>query len=340
MKFSVLVATYNRAVHLEDTLRHLARIETCDPWEAIVIDNNSPDNTREVVERLSRDFPVPLRYLHEPKQGKYGALNAGIRAARGRILAATDDDARVAPDWLDRAAAGLTVHDCAFVGGVVRPRWEGVPPAWLDWRNAAVQKVIAIQDHGPVAKEYGHAIGWPLGVNVAYRREAFERAGLFDPSLGRTAGTLRSQSQREWHLRARAAGLRGFYLPDMFVQHLVVAERLTREYFRRWHYWNGISRAHLYWRFGFDPEEPEKVRYDVPLPDVGGVPRHLIRKAALAVRSYLWRTLRREPALAFEHEITLSFVAGFSHGCRRLRHQSFAAEFVPAQAPERDRIVA
>ena len=76
---------------------------------------------------------------------------------------------------------------------------------------------------------------WPLGINTATRREAFERIDLFDNRLGRKAGTLRNQAQREWHLRARAAGLRGFYVPDMVVHHVVEAERLQKQYFRRWY---------------------------------------------------------------------------------------------------------
>ena len=166
------------------------------------------------------------------------------------------------PEWLDRADAALTELRCDFVGGPVTPLWHQPPPAWLDLSTPSIQKVLALLDYGTAVREFGVGIGWPLGVNIAYRREAFAKAGLFDPSLGRKAGTLRSQAQREWHLRARAAGCRGFYVPDMRVQHRVEAERLEKHYFRRWHYWHGISRARLYYRYGFDPEEPEAARYD------------------------------------------------------------------------------
>ena len=171
--------------------------------------------------------------------------------ARGEIIAATDDDAVVDPEWLDRADAALTDLRCDFVGGPVTPLWHQPPPAWLDLSTPSIQKVLALLDYGAAVREFGVGIGWPLGVNIAYRREAFAKTGLFDPSLGRKAGTLRSQAQREWHLRARAAGCRGFYVPDMRVQHRVDAERLKKDYFRRWHYWHGISRARLYYRYGF-----------------------------------------------------------------------------------------
>jgi glycosyltransferase involved in cell wall biosynthesis len=288
----------------------------------LVVDNGSTDNTEAVVREAAAWFPCDLRYIHEATTGKYTAMNTGIAAARGEIIAATDDDADVEPDWLDRAAEGLARHDCAFVGGAVFPRWNRTPPAWLDEHSAVIQKVIALLDYGDAPREFGVGIGWPLGVNVAYRREAFEIAGPFDPSLGRKAGTLRSQSQREWHLRARAAGLRGFYVPEMRVHHHVTVDRLEKQYFRRWHYWHGISRASMYYKLGFDPEEPEQVRHARALPHLLGVPRRFFPKALLMARGWLARIARRDRS-AFEYELWLCFFAGLLVQCRREARTGF-----------------
>jgi GT2 family glycosyltransferase len=162
-------------------------------------------------------------------------------------------------------------------------------------------------------REFGRGISWPLGVNVAYRREVFERVGLFDKRLGRKTGTLRNQAQREWHLRARALGARGFYVPSMVVHHLVSRDRLEKQYFRRWLYWHGISRAILYRQGGFDMEEPELThpRY-AGERIVGGIPVHLLYKALRTARSFAWHTLRRNVPLAFEHELWLCFFAGLA----------------------------
>ncbi len=95
MKYSVVIATHNRAADLRDTLASLAALQPDGPWEVIVVDNNSPDHTRQVVEAAAPTFPVALRYLFEARQGRSPALNAGISAARGQIIATTDDDVRV-----------------------------------------------------------------------------------------------------------------------------------------------------------------------------------------------------------------------------------------------------
>src|SRR5829696_8927692 len=116
MKFSVIIATYNRAEELVKTLDSLKNLESTGAWEVIIVDNNSSDNTREVVLGRVESFPIPLRYVMEKEQGRSAALNAGIRAAQGEILAITDDDVRVDPHWLKNAEDALDTLGCDYVG--------------------------------------------------------------------------------------------------------------------------------------------------------------------------------------------------------------------------------
>src|ERR1044072_6056487 len=117
MKFSVIIATYNRAEELVKTLESLKQLESTGPWEVIIVDNNSTDNTREVVLERVESFPVPLQYIMEKEQGRSAALNAGIRAAKGEILAITDDDVRVDEHWLLNAEQALDQLQCDYLGG-------------------------------------------------------------------------------------------------------------------------------------------------------------------------------------------------------------------------------
>ncbi len=281
MKYSVVIATYNRAADLRETLNSLAQLQPDAPWEVIVVDNNSPDDTRAVVESEMPGFPAPLRYLFEQKQGRSPALNTGIAAARGEIILTTDDDVRVPPEWLQSASRGLAELGCDYVGGRVLPIWGAPRPSWLPNHGGKQWAVIALLDYGDQPIEFGARV--PLGVNMAFRRDAFDRAGGFDPETGRKAGTLLGQEVREWCIRARKAGVRGFYVPTMQLQHIIPAERLNKAYFRRWFYWRGISRALLYQRSGLDMEAPERTTLDFStVPHVLGVPRYLYRKALTA----------------------------------------------------------
>jgi GT2 family glycosyltransferase len=319
MKFSVVIATYNRAAELRETLASLAGLRPSGAWEVIVVDNDSPDDTRAVVETAAAHFPAPLHYVFEREQGRSPALNAGIRVARGEIIVTTDDDVRVESDWLDRAADGLERLQCEYVGGRVLPIWGGPRPAWLPNRGGKHWAVIALLDYGPEPIEFNRRV--PLGVNMAFRRDAFTRAGLFDPHTGRKAGTLLGQEVREWCIRARAAGVRGFYVPDMMVQHIIPATRLNKRYFRRWFYWRGISRAMLYEKAGFDMEAPEQPALDpATVSHVLGVPRYLYRRALQSAVHGLRAALRRDAVDAFEQELWIWFFAGIVRQRWKDRH--------------------
>jgi GT2 family glycosyltransferase len=309
MKFSIVIATYKRAGELADTLGSLARLQTPHPWEVIIVDNNSPDDTRGVVERAAARLPVRLTYAFEPVQGRSAALNHGFRIAAGEIVVTTDDDVKVPANWLTAIERGLEVQGCDYVGGRVLPLWGAPRPAWLPDRGGHMWAVIALLDFGPSPLRFGTRV--PLGVNMAFRRTAIERVGGFNPRIGRKAGTLLGQEVREWCLRAHELGVSGWYVPDMVVEHRIPADRLQKSYFRRWFYWRGISRAMLYAETGLDMEQPEQSTLDfTKVAHVAGVPRYLFRSATVAVRDALRAALRQDPAAQFEHETRLCFFAG------------------------------
>ena len=323
MKFSIVIATYNRAADLAETLASLKTLRAHEPWEVIVVDNNSSDTTKETVSEAAKTFPVELRYLFESEQGRSAALNAGIRVAQGEIIVVTDDDVRVQPDWLENAAKALAELKCDYLGGKALPIWGGQRPEWLPNRGGRHWAVIALLDYGPEPIELGERV--PLGVNMAFRREAFDRAGLFDNQIGRKAGTLLGQEVREWCQRARAAGLRGFYSPDLVVQHVIPADRLNRRYFRRWFYWHGISRAILYETKGLDMEQPERFSFDFSkVPHIGGVPRYLYRTCVSSFLSMLTSFFRRDAVARFEHELWIWFFAGIVKQRWKNRHKPIA----------------
>jgi len=334
LDFSIIIPTYNRADELRETIGSISALRANGSWELIVADNKSTDHTRAVVETWAQSFPAELRYVYEGEQGRYAALNSGIRAARGDVVFSTDDDARVEPDWIEAALRGLNTIGCDYVGGKVLPIWRGSRPDWLPNRPGRHWAVLALQDHGDASLEFGvNGVPWPLGINIATRREAFAKIDLFDNRLGRKAGTLRNQAQREWHLRAKAAGLRGFYVPDMVVHHVVERERLTKQYFRRWYYWHGISRAILFAKLGVDMESPEQSYLDFSkVPRIAGVPRYMYRGLPEHVSDMVRARLQHDPVRAFENEMWLCFFAG-------LVKQRWTDRDVPIPPPQTGEIV-
>jgi glucosyl-dolichyl phosphate glucuronosyltransferase len=310
MQFSVVIPTYNRAGELRETLASLTKLNHAGRWEVIVVDNNSKDSTRQVVADAAAHFPVELRYLLEPQVGRSAALNAGIKAAAGEIIANTDDDVRFEPDWLQQAAEALNREQCNFVGGKVLPIWGAPKPAWLSDERGPQWGVIALLDYGSEPVEFGKRYT-PLGVNLAFKREAFDRGGLWDPGLGRKAGTLLGQEVREWMLRARDAGLRGMYAPKMVVHHVIPAERLRKRYFRRWFYWHGVSRAMLYQQHPIDMQAPEETSIDFSKVHlIFGVPRYMYRSSLESAIAMVKARFQGEEVRCFERELDLWFFLG------------------------------
>src|SRR6185295_949999 len=100
LSISVVIATHNRAQLLRGTLDRLRTQSFAPGDEVIVVDNASTDATADVINAAAAGFPVPLYRRHDLSPGKAPALNAAVSAARGGVLALTDDDVLVGEDWI------------------------------------------------------------------------------------------------------------------------------------------------------------------------------------------------------------------------------------------------
>jgi glycosyltransferase involved in cell wall biosynthesis len=136
MNASVIICTYNRSGSLERTLASLARMELRDSadWELLVVDNNSKDDTRVVVDGFTRASGVNCRYIFEKEQGLSHARNRGIREAKGEIIAFTDDDVLLDRHWLKNISLGSEWRrgscwreDIARMGKILSRVVEGGP---------------------------------------------------------------------------------------------------------------------------------------------------------------------------------------------------------------------
>lgn len=294
---SVLLCTYNRARLLRETLRALAAMTPADGFrvEIIVVDNNSTDNTQLVIDEAARLSPVPVIGLRESAQGKSFALNRGLAAATGDVVALTDDDVWPDPRWLNRIVAAFRTRDVTFVFGKVLPRWGTLPPPELLTQKAQdIWGPLAIVDYGDDPVDYvasSHGQRLPIGANLAFARQALLTIGGWRTDLGKVNNTLISGEDHEIFMRLRRRQLyAGYYDPGISVRHFVPAGRLTRAYFRRWFFWHGKTQA-LMLEDLYPDLEMRRV------PRILGVPRFLYRQSAEQFAAWL-RALGRGDALA------------------------------------------
>jgi cellulose synthase/poly-beta-1,6-N-acetylglucosamine synthase-like glycosyltransferase len=209
-------------------------------WEVVVVDNNSSDSTRHVVELFCREFPGRFRYVFEPKQGKSNALNRGIREAQGDILAFTDDDITVEPTWLHNLTADLTTGEWDGAAGRIILQWPASVPKWLAQSGKYARHGLPGFDQGNAAKEL---IGPPFGANMAFRKAVFLKHGGFRPDLGPRPGSEIRSEDTEFGRRLLAAGGRLRYVPSAVVYHPVPENRMNRDFLLAWWFDKGRADA-------------------------------------------------------------------------------------------------
>ncbi len=302
MRIDVIIATYNRAALLERAVRSLlaARRSPQLDFAITVVDNNSTDATAEAVARLVEESNGRVRYLFEPRQGKSYAVNTGIAATDGDVIAFADDDQVMDGEWLSAIHRAMA-DGFDYVTGRVLGEWEVEPPAWYDDR---LRGVISVVDRGDerIPHEGNEARQGFSGCNAALSRAAIEKVGGYRIELGKLAGSFAMNEDGELLLRLQEAGFRGVYEPGMIVHHRVPRERLTKSYFRSWHRGYGRSMALI------DRLHPKPVRY------WAGVPRFLIRRAIESVPRMMAARLSGDLPGAFEQELNLWFMLGFIGG--------------------------
>lgn len=300
---SVIVCTYNRAESLRDTLQALQRqqVSPARAWEVIVVDNNSRDDTRAVVERARRDWSK-LRYEFEGEQGLSHARNHGIRCASGGVILFTDDDVLPEADWVETTLEGLESFQADACGGYIAPIWELPPPPWLTKRFYGF---LAVRTDRTDSFLMNPVDPTPFGANMAFHRTVFDRVGPFDTTRGRKGAVLASGEDGEMFERIHRAGLRVAFLGNSRVHHKVEAFRCTKKYLRRW-------RRQTSRNIAISRGLPGERR-------IANIPLYLFPQLLRALGRTVMGRLTQRPDEAFNREMVLCHFVGTVQGLWSVR---------------------
>jgi glycosyltransferase involved in cell wall biosynthesis len=217
MKLSVIVPTRNRARNLalclDSIAAAIAKAGLADA-EIVVTDNGSTDATSEVLAAWARTGPVRLRQAFEPRPGRGRAVNAALRLAEGELLALTDDDCRLHPDYV----GDLLRYDAADTALVLRggrqelgdptdlPFTINLNPKRQSW-SRAMNSARHVNLGGKIA-----------GCNMTMRRALIDRIGPFDERFG-PGSRVGCGDDFEFMCRAYIGGVTLEHVPDMTVFH-------------------------------------------------------------------------------------------------------------------------
>lgn len=231
MDFTVAIPTFNGESRLSEVLRRLQFQRNLDhlSWEVIVIDNNSTDGTARIVQGFQADFPCPLRYLIEPRQGAAFARKRAIQEAKAELIGFLDDDNWPAPVWVAEAHAFAQCHPQAGAfGSQIHPAFEVNPPAGFD----RLLCFLAITERGDAPLRYEPYLKLlPPSAGLVVRKQAWFHSVPEQTVLsGRIEGNMLTGEDLEALAYLQKAGWEIWYNPRMEISHQIPSWRLERDY--------------------------------------------------------------------------------------------------------------
>lgn len=250
MDFTVAIRAYNAAERLPqilDRLRQQTGLSAVS-WEVVIVDNNSTDNTAEVVQHHQADWlsHVPLRYVVETRQGASYARRRAIQEAQGIWIGFLDDDNFPALDWVAMTLLFAQSHPQAGVlVGQIHGQFEVEPPSNFD----KIAHFLPVIERSPKAfcyntYQYAHKKVMPPGAGMVIRRQAWlecvpDRLTLKGP-VGSSLVAKGEDIEALWHMVHHNWEV--WFNPDQHIDHYIPSWRFERDYLLKFFRGVGLGR--------------------------------------------------------------------------------------------------
>ena len=242
MDFTVAIRTYNGEKTLSkllDELQEQIEIENIN-WEIIIIDNNSTDNTANIIKEYQSNWnkPYPLKYFFEPKQGRAFARHTAVKKAQSELIGFLDDDNLPSSNWVKQAYIFGKQHPKAGAyGGQINGLFEVEPPAGFE-RIARYFALIKGDQSYCYNERYSHSRKkmFPPGAGIVIRKQAWLESVPENPQLIQTAEDIEFLSylwKANWEI---------WYNSEMGIDHLIGADRFSQDYLVNFFRHNGLTR--------------------------------------------------------------------------------------------------
>jgi len=242
MKFSIIIPTYNRGYYIEKTINSFIELNyPKDKYEIIIVDNNSTDNTKTIINNLILLNPhTTIKYFVEKKQGSHFARNFGSKVANFEYLYFTDDDMLIDPNCLVEfnKLYNFNSNISVFTGSVL-PIWLDTPPKWVQKKcNNYILSLLNNTESIIISPKlkYVYSCHQVINKEVFFKTEGFNPDYMFDKYMGDGESGL--------NLKIQKLGLNFAYISNAITYHMIPKERFYQKYLNKRFENNG--RAHTY----------------------------------------------------------------------------------------------
>jgi len=233
----VVISTYSkgRLSYLLDCIESVKK-QSLKPYEIILVLDPYPD----LVEFYRSKLPEGVKVVMSEKCGLSNARNAGVKSAKGEIVAFIDDDAIADESWLENLVKDYEDSNVVGVGGFIKPLWEDGYPAWfpeeLNWIVGCSYKGLP---------EHKASVRNPIGCNMSFRKSVLEKVGYFRGDVGRFGKRLLGSEETELSIRIleKIPNSRIIYAPSAVVHHKVGENRTGLKYLWKRSFYEGVSKA-------------------------------------------------------------------------------------------------
>lgn len=247
LSITTSICTWNRSKSLSAMLASLRqlKIPMGIDWEVLIVNNNCTDHTDEVVEQFADSLPI--RLLHESRQGLSNARNCAVAAAKGDYILWTDDDAIVDPNWLAAYVNAVrTWPNAALFGGPIKLKLEGTPPPWFAEMlcDESFAFVYAHRDPSKIPMKLNSTQSTliPYGPNLCIRMREQQKL-RYKPYLGRYKNQQIRGEEFDLVTAMLDLGAEGWWVPDAIVHHVVTQDLQTEMHLRN--YFIGLGRMYV-----------------------------------------------------------------------------------------------
>lgn len=229
---SIIVCTYNREKYLQIVFESILNQNSHSlKFEVVIIDNNSPDNTKAVALNFIKDNPeIDARYVLETRQGISYGRSRGYEEAKFKYVAYSDDDAYYAKDYFSELEKFILNNpETEAFGGKVLLDYEANHPP--EWETKYLSSILGYFNKGDVEHKFTN--DYARGANMIFTKDLIKKVNSFNTDLGRTGGNLNGGEEKEIAEKIYKIGIDVIYTPSLVVYHAVPIFRTKHDFVER-----------------------------------------------------------------------------------------------------------